>query len=71
VGNAAGAVEGFKYSKPMADMAAGGLVWDDASLHAFLENPKGFMKGTKMSFAGLKKEEDRAAVIAYLAGFAK
>jgi S-disulfanyl-L-cysteine oxidoreductase SoxD len=71
VGRAAGAVEGFKYSKPMADMAAGGLVWDDASLHAFLENPKGFMKGTKMSFAGLKKEEDRAAVIAYLAGFAK
>lgn len=71
VGRAAGAVEGFKYSKPMADMAAGGLVWDDASLHAFLENPKGFMKGTKMSFAGLKKEEDRAAVIAYLAGFAE
>lgn len=71
VGKAAGAVDGFKYSKPLADMAAGGLVWDDTALHAFLENPKGFMKGTKMSFAGLKKEDERAAVIAYLAGFAE
>ena len=41
-------------------------MWDEASLDAFLENPKGFMKGTKMAFAGLKKPEDRAAVIAYL-----
>ncbi|MDZ7908543.1 MAG: c-type cytochrome [Gemmobacter sp.] len=69
VGHAAGAVEGFKYSKPLADMAAGGLIWDEAALQAFLENPKGFMKGTKMSFAGLKKPEDRAAVIAYLSTF--
>ena len=66
VGRAAGTAEGFKYSKPLMDMAAGGLVWDDTALHAFLENPKGFMKGTKMSFAGLKKPEDRDAVIAYL-----
>lgn len=70
VGAAAAAVEGFKYSKPLADMAAGGLVWDEAALHAFLENPKGFVKGTKMSFAGLKKPEERDAVIAYLASFA-
>lgn len=67
----AGAVEGFKYSKPLIDMAAAGLVWDAASLSAFLENPKGFMKGTKMSFAGLKAEDDRAAVIAYLASIGK
>jgi cytochrome c len=71
VGHPAGKVEGFKYSKPLQEMAAGGLIWDDAALHSFLENPKGFMKGTKMAFAGLKKEEDRAAVIAYLATFAK
>lgn len=70
VGRAAGTVEGFKYSKPLMDMAAAGLVWDEASLHAFLTDPKKFMKGTKMSFAGLKKEEERTAVIAYLAGFA-
>ncbi len=67
VGRAAGEVEGFKYSKPLLTMAEAGLVWDAASLEVFLENPKAFMKGTKMSFAGLKKEDDRAAVIAYLA----
>ncbi len=71
VGSPAGKVEGFKYSKPLLAMAADGLVWDDASLHTYLENPKGMIKGGKMSFAGLKKEDDRAAVIAYLATFAK
>lgn len=71
VNRAAGTIDGFRYSKPLLAMAEAGLVWDDASMHAFLENPKGFMKGTKMSFAGLKKEEDRAAVIAYLATFAE
>jgi len=66
VGAPAGAVEGFRYSKPLLEAAAAGLVWDEASLDAFLENPKGFMKGTKMAFAGLKKPEERAAIIAYL-----
>lgn len=60
---------GFKYSATLAEMAAAGGIWDAASLHAFLENPKGFVKGTKMSFVGLKKPEDRDAVIAYLATF--
>ena len=49
-------------------MAGSGLVRDDASLPAFLENPKGFMKGTKMAFAGLTSDADRAA-IACLATF--
>lgn len=71
IGRAAGTVEGFKYSKPLAAMGEGGLVWDEANLHAMLENPKGFIKGTKMSFAGLKDEKDRAAVIAYLATFSE
>ena len=71
IDRAAGTVDGFKYSKPLAEMAAGGLVWDAASLHAFLENPKAFMKGTKMTFAGLKKPEERDAIIAYLATFAE
>jgi S-disulfanyl-L-cysteine oxidoreductase SoxD len=62
-------VEGFKYSATLAEMGAGGAIWDAASLHAFLENPRGFVKGTKMSFAGLKKPEDRDAVIAYLSTF--
>lgn len=69
VGRTAGSVEGFKYSKALMDVAAAGLVWNEASLQAFLENPKGYMKGTKMAFAGLKNAEDRAGVIAYLATF--
>jgi cytochrome c len=69
VGRAAGSVDGFRYSKPLMAMAEAGLVWDDEAMHGFFENPKGFMKGTKMSFAGLKKADDRDALIAYLATF--
>ncbi|MEB8388585.1 c-type cytochrome [Rhodobacteraceae bacterium KMM 6894] len=69
VGHPAGQVDGFKYSKALKGMADDGLVWDPEALHAFLANPKGFMKGTKMSFAGLKKEEDLAAITAYLSSF--
>ncbi|AAV94303.1 c-type cytochrome [Ruegeria pomeroyi] len=69
VGHAAGAVDGFKYSKPMQAAGEGGLVWTEAELAAFLAKPKAYMKGTKMSFAGLKKDEDIAAVIAYLKSF--
>ena len=48
---------------------ADGRAWDDAALTAFLAAPKGFMKGTKLAFAGLKKEGDQAAIIAYLSTF--
>lgn len=61
-----GAVEGFKYSKAFAALNAEGAVWDAAALHGFLEKPRKWAKGTKMSFAGLRKEADRAAVIEYL-----
>jgi cytochrome c len=70
VGAGMGQAEGFKYSAKLAEMGAGGGVWDAASLHSFLEDPKGFVQGTKMAFAGLKKPEDRDAVIAYLSTFA-
>ena len=63
VGRAAGVVEGFKYSKAMA---GSGLVWNETTLTGFLAKPKKYLKGTKMSFAGLKKESDIANVIAYL-----
>lgn len=66
VGGPAGAVEGFRYSKPLAEAAEAGLVWREAELAAFLARPKAYMKGTKMAFAGLKKDADVAAVIAYL-----
>ena len=64
VGRDAGVVEGYKYSKAMREAEA--FVWDEASIDTFLTKPKAFLKGTKMSFAGLKKEGQRADVIAYL-----
>lgn len=69
VGQAAGAVDGFRYSKPMMAAAEGGLVWTPEALAEFLTNPKRYMKGTKMSFSGLKRPEDIEAVVAYLATF--
>lgn len=71
MGRAAGSVEGFKYSDALQTMAADGLVWTDETLTAFLANPRGYMKGTKMSFAGLKKDEDLAAISAYLSSFSQ
>ncbi|WP_323036784.1 c-type cytochrome [Pararhodobacter sp.] len=69
VGNAAGAVDGFRYSNPMQQAAADGLVWTPEALDSFLADPRGYMRGTRMSFRGLRDEADRAAVIAYLSSF--
>ena len=66
VDRAAGTVEGFKYSKALKKAAEDGLVWEEDSLTAFLAKPKAYMKGTKMSFAGIKKDSDMAAILAYL-----
>ncbi len=63
VGREIGGVDGFRYSGTMADM---GGVWDRETLAAFLADPRGTVKGTKMAFAGLKSEEDIDAVLAYL-----
>ncbi|MFN3292519.1 MAG: c-type cytochrome, partial [Gemmobacter sp.] len=69
VGKTVGTVEGYKYSQPLADAGAGGMVWDEANLAAYLADPKGFIPKNKMAFNGLKKEDDIKAVIAYLASF--
>lgn len=69
VDNEIASVEGFKYSKAFLAKKAEGLVWTVENLDAFLTKPKNFIPKTKMSFAGLKKEEQRAAVIAYLMSF--
>ena len=69
MGRQAGSVEGFKkYSKAIKES---GIVWDEATLDGFLEKPKAYLKGTRMAFAGLKKEEDRANLIAYLKQFSQ
>lgn len=71
VGAEAGQVPDFKYSKALMAKAEEGLVWDEANLSAFLSKPKEMIEGTKMSFAGLKKDDDIINVIAYLATFKK
>ncbi|MFD3191490.1 c-type cytochrome [Sedimentitalea sp. HM32M-2] len=69
IGAPAGANADFKYSDALMAKASEGLVWDDESMAAFLTKPKEFIDGTKMSFAGLRKEDDIANVIAYLETF--
>ena len=63
VGRMSGSIAGFSYSKANIDSKT---VWTPEALDVFLENPKKFMPGTKMSFAGLKKPQERADLIAYL-----
>lgn len=83
VGRKAGTFEKFKYSKLIKGASELGMVWDEAlldkyldkkgmnkTLKAFIEEKGGKPKGkSKMAFAGLKKEKDRANVIAYLKTF--
>lgn len=63
MGKAKAGHAGFSYSDAMK---AKGGTWTVADMNEFLWNPKKFVPGTKMAFAGLKKPEDRAAVIKYL-----
>ncbi len=58
-------VAGFGYSAALTGIDGN---WTPEALNAFLESPKGFAPGTKMSFAGLPKATDRANVVAYLQG---
>ncbi|MBB6309504.1 c-type cytochrome [Xanthobacter tagetidis] len=61
--------EGYAYSQDIKDGAAAGKVWDDASLNAYLTNPKALAPKGKMAFAGIKSEAERADLIGYLAQF--
>jgi cytochrome c len=66
VGRKAASVEGYKYSPAMLARASEGVVWDEATLAAYLPDPKKFVPGTKMVFPGLKKPEEVVNIIAYL-----
>ena len=66
VGRKAASVADYKYSEAMIAKGAEGIVWDEATLAAYLPDPKAFVPKTKMAFAGLKKPEEVADVIAYL-----
>ena len=63
LGRPAGSIPDYKYSKAMA---AHGKSWSFEEMNGFLTKPKGWIKGTKMSFAGLKNAKERAAVILYM-----
>ena len=69
VGNEIASVDGFKYSKAFMAKKDEGLAWTEEVLDAYLTKPKKYIKGTKMSFPGLKKEQQRADIIAYLKTF--
>lgn len=69
VGRKIASIADFKYSDALKDLAADKGTWTPEGLAAFLEKPRDYVKGTKMSFAGLRRPEERADVIAYLATF--
>ncbi|MEQ8256247.1 MAG: c-type cytochrome [Roseovarius confluentis] len=69
MGATIGGHDDFKYSSVFEEAAEAGRKWDEAAMAEFLAAPKSYMKGTKMSFAGLKKDEDIEAIIAYLQSF--
>ena len=63
VGRKVGGVDDYKYSKTLASYEK---AWTFEELNGFLTKPSSYLKGTKMSYAGLRKEKDRASVIKYL-----
>ncbi|WP_232796441.1 c-type cytochrome [Roseovarius salinarum] len=68
VGSDVASVEDFRYSSALEDL---GGKWTPERMDAWLENPRDFAPGNKMSFAGLRDAEDRAAVIAYMQSVAE
>lgn len=62
-GSKTAAKEGFAYSKAMK---AADIIWDETEMDAYLKKPSTYMPGNKMTFIGLKKQEDRDAVQAYM-----
>lgn len=68
IGRTAGTLPSYeaKYSPAMKEAGKNGLVWDEANLTKYLQNPRAVVPGTKMAFPGFKKDEEIANVIAYL-----
>lgn len=68
-GRSAGTVEGFKYSKAVKNAGTDGLSWNAETLTGYLKKPRAFLKGTRMSFAGVKDPDQLADLVAWLIGF--
>jgi cytochrome c len=62
-GRTSGTLEGFKYSKAMK---AAAIVWDETTINDYIKDPKGYIPKNKMAFKGVKKDKQRANLIAYL-----
>ena len=62
-GRQAGSLEGFRYSEAMRHSS---IVWDAATLEAFLADPRGFLPGTRMTYRGMEERQNRLDLIAYL-----
>jgi cytochrome c len=71
IGRQAGTIDGFKYSPANLEAGTKGLVWTEEKLLKYLQDPRAFMPGTIMAFAGLSDERDRKDLIAYLKKFSK
>jgi cytochrome c len=69
IGRKAGTIEGFNYSDANKKAGAEGWVWTEEKMLEYLLNPRAAMPGNKMAFAGLKDEQDRKDLIAYLKKF--
>jgi len=69
IGRPAGTIAGFSYSPANKEAGSKGLVWSEDNLFKYLENPTAFMPKTKMIFPGVKDEQDRKDLIAYLKKF--
>ena len=66
IGREIAVLEDYRYSKAMKAHVEKEPVWSEAALDAYLANPRKAVKGTRMSFAGLRKEKDRHDVIEYM-----
>ncbi len=65
IGRPVASVDGFKYSDAMTAWGEG-KTWDEATFLTYIEKPQDIVKGTKMVYRGVKKEGDRADLLAYL-----
>lgn len=70
-GRTPGTVEGFRYSRAMTQFGEEGNVWNEETIAEYLADPRGYVRGNRMAFVGLRSEEEIDNVLAYLAQFSE
>jgi len=66
VGRRAASRDRYSYSRGMREAAADGLVWSVETLDGYIENPRAYLRGTRMAYSGLRDPQERQDLIAYL-----